>query len=197
MDRSVYDIACYGTSLTTGRLSGHWVPKVEEALRARCTRRLRLYSMGKGSQNSIWGRDNAVTVENMRPRHVLFEGFAINDSANLAVSRADHLLNLNAMLVTFRRISNVVLTLQTMNRVADQSNPGNMRAQLDDYYGDERTWAGQNGIGVLDNTVVWPNPMPYNLTNASDGLHPSEAAVEQYLIPSIVNYLTPIINAAP
>lgn len=79
--RKPFVAAFFGTSLTTGRLSTFWVERLLQELRGvpEALGDVILLNMGKGSQTSDWGRDNAYTITQKRPQFVLSEDFTIND----------------------------------------------------------------------------------------------------------------------
>lgn len=194
-------IAFYGTSLTTGRLSTFWVEYLIAMLRSvpECVGPLFIQNMGKGSQTSDWGRDNAYTIANLDPTHIWSEGFAINDSALVSgspqVSRANHLVNMQAMHDTWKAQNpEVIITWQTMNPVSTVGE--SLRPDLALYYGDEVSKAAAMGDRMLNNyngplippgqTGGWQKPLALGLTDNNDGLHPIRQATDVYLLPNVI-----------
>ena len=193
-------LACFGTSLTTGRLSADWVPTLADELAAypEALGPIVIYNMGRGSQNSDWGVTEAPKISALKPTHILFEGFAINDCIDTgsgpAVSQAQHITNIQTMVSGWETaIPGVDLTIQTMSSIS--AVIAGTRPQLATYYADEVTTGNSLGIRVLNHYAGWPNPLPRNLTyidpgtGLGDGLHPIwTGAVDTYLYPSIITF---------
>lgn|GEM_PF-3178400 len=182
-------IACFGTSLTTGRLSGGWVQKLQNKLNGVSRRRVICYDVGQGSQTSSWGVANIDRPRNHRPDVCLIE-FSINDSvAANGISIAQATANLQSIVNALRAVNpNVLIYLMTMNGCPDLT----LRPNLENYYENDRVFAAANGCGLIDIRPVWGTP---NYTDTPDGLHPSEAAVDAKLLPTVFAALTPIVSA--
>lgn len=195
-----FSLACFGTSLTTGRLSADWVPRLSEQLQQQpeAVGPIDIYNLGKGGETSVWGLANAHTVAALRPTHILSEGFGINDSA-LGVSQPDHISNIEDMVAMWRAArADVDITFQTMSSVDAAVAVG--RPNLAAYYADTIATALALDCRVLDNygggeglpvppgiAGGWPKPLPTALTNANDGLHPIwTGAVGAYLFPNVL-----------
>jgi hypothetical protein len=199
--RRPFTLVTYGTSLTTGRLSSQWAERLQQTLYGlpEAVGPIIIYNMGKGSQTSVWGAANAYLAADLKPTHILSEGFAINDSAvvggNPQVSQADHLLNMASMRATWRAANpGVDITWQTMSSV---STAAAGRPNLADYYADEMTYAAAQGDTRIDNYLGaggaypgpsggWPKPLSDSLTDNNDGLHPIWAGgTDTYLFPNV------------
>jgi len=182
-------IACFGTSLTTGRLSGGWVQKLQDKLNGVSRRRVICYDVGAGSQTSAWGVSNVDRPRNHRPDVCLIE-FSINDAVTAnGISTAQATTNLSSIVSSLRaRNPNMLIYMMTMNSCPDLS----LRPNLEDYYQNDRTFAAANGCGLIDIRPLWGTP---NYTDTPDGLHPSEAAVDAKLLPTVFNVLAPIVAA--
>lgn len=200
--RRPFTLVTYGTSLTTGRLSSQWVERLQQTLYGlpEAVGPVVVYNMGKGSQTSVWGAANAYLVANLKPTHILSEGFAINDCALVGgspqVSQANHLTNMASMRATWKAANpNVDITWQTMNSVGTTTATG--RPSLANYYADEMTYAAAQGDTRIDNYLGaggaypgpssgWPKPLPDALTDNSDGLHPIwTGGTNTYLFPNV------------
>jgi hypothetical protein len=83
----------------------------------------------------------------------------------------------------------MLIYLMTMNSCPDLS----LRPDLENYYANDRAFAAANGCGLIDIRPVWGVP---NYIDTPDGLHPSEAAVDAKLLPTVFNVLAPIVAAA-
>lgn len=181
-----------GTSLTTGRLACSdvsWVPRLAQQLRQQpeAKGRVVVYNMGKGSQTSDWGLTNAPLISSLKPTHILFEGFAINDCAIGPLSLAHSEANFRAMVAEWRNnIPNVDLTHQTMSPawVGDAA-----RVSLQTYYNQELALAVALGIPSLNHTPGWPAIDATNTNGAPGGdcLHPLFTGVfDTYSYPAIL-----------
>lgn len=148
--------AFYGTSLTTGRLSADWVPRILNRLKQEPEAKgpVLVYNMGRGSQTSNWGVDNAYTVADVRPTHILFEDFGINDCAIGPVTLPQAAANFDAMVSVWRdNIPGVYLTHQTMSPAAASDS---LRTNLPAYYAQGLSKAAAAGIPSLNHTPDWP-----------------------------------------
>jgi len=184
-------IACFGTSLTTGRLSGSWPIKLQNKLNGVARRRVICYDVGQGSQTSAWGVANIDRPRNHRPDICLIE-FSINDAVTAnGISIAQATTNLLTIVNALRAVNPAMLIyLMTMNGVPDLT----LRPNLEAYYQNDRDFAAANGCGLIDIRTVWGTP---NYTDTPDGLHPSEAAVDAKLLPTVFGVLAPIVATVP
>lgn len=193
--KSIYDIACYGTSFTTKYLSGDWVPKLADALMSRVDRPVKCYNSGKGSQNSQWGLDNLqdkVLAHN--PRAVIIE-FAINAEIT-GISRAQEIANLTEMVSRLRTRNPLVdITFRTTSPVSAAIQSG--RPNLALYRQDVIDLAATLSVRLLDSWPLWPNPMDPAMTTNNDGLHITETFITSTLLPQMIEFYVPIILAAP
>jgi lysophospholipase L1-like esterase len=127
---------------------------------------------------------------NHRPDVCLIE-FSINDSVTAyGISIAQATANLQSIVNALRAVNpNVLIYLMTMNGCPDLT----LRPNLENYYENDRVFAAANGCGLIDIRPVWGTP---NYTDTPDGLHPSEAAVDAKLLPTVFAALTPIVTAS-
>lgn len=187
-DLKPFTLACYGTSLTTGRLSSDWVIELKRDLQQQeeAKGEVIVYNAGKGSQTSDWGRENAYTLTALRPSHILFEGFGINDCAIGPVSLVQAAINFNSMVDQWQAgIPGVYITHQTMSPAAASDTN---RTQLQNYYNQELSLATAQGITSLDHTPGWPAITALNTFNG-DLLHPIWPNVFQtYSYPTILTW---------
>lgn len=148
--------AFYGSSLTTGRLSADWVPRLLARLKdePEALGEVIVYNLGKGSQTSDWGLANAPGISALKPTHILFEGFAINDCAIGPVSLAAAASNFNGMVSEWRsNIPGVDLTHHTMSPAAAADVN---RVNLQTYYTQELARATALGVTSINHTPGWP-----------------------------------------
>lgn len=195
-------LVTYGTSLTTGRLSTNWAERLKQQLLGvpEAIGPFILYNLGKGSQTSTWGVDNAYIGAAMHPTHILSETFAINDSVVVSgvptVTQTQNLANMASMRSTWTASNPTVdITWQSMNGVSTSGD--SLRPNLADYYNNGMAQAAAWGDTAIDNyngaqsppgvATGWIKPLPVDLTDNNDGLHPIwTGAVETYLFPNVL-----------
>ncbi len=181
-----------GTSLTTGRLSADWVPRLLARLpqEPECQGQVIIHNMGRGSQTSDWGVTNAPNLSALKPNFILFEDFGINDCAIGPVTLSQAAINFDTMVTEWRaKIPGVSLTHQTMSPAsASDAN----RTNLLDYYGQGLTKAAAAGIPSLNHTPNWPTNLDASNTYGApsgDGLHPIWPGVfETFSYPLILSW---------
>lgn len=163
-------LVTHGTSLSNGRLSADWVPRLlrEIQLQAECKGPVRVHNMGHGGWTSADLLADAAKVAALNPTHVLAEGGAINDcvdfGAGPAISRLVHNQNNAARYALWTAANPAVdITVQTMSSVS--ALVATIRPALGDYYADELVQAAGLGFGYLDHYAGWPKPLDANLTN--------------------------------
>lgn len=185
----VFDIAFFGTSLTTGHASGDWKQKAHALLQrgAKCT--VRFYDLGKPGANSNWGLANVHHVVNAKPRVAVFE-FVANDASTMTLAQSK--ANALAIIDKIRQGSpSTRIILQTMNPAigaAAASVP-----QLAQYYQQYRDLAVEQKLDLIDNWPAWGTP---TTTEIPDGGHPTGFAHSRVTVPNVVNKLRPLIEAA-
>lgn len=188
--RSTLYLLLLGSSLTTGRLAtppNSWPLRLLEAMRAHvnCKGPVEILNIGQGSTTSDFGASQALAYGGVRPTHVLYEDFGINDCAIGPVTLPQAAINNQLIIDRFRAgRADVVMVHQTMSpaSAADVS-----RANLAAYYTQGTAIATANGITTIDNYAGWPKPLDPALTVDGDGLHPLwDAAFELYSYPNIL-----------
>lgn len=182
-------IVLYGTSLTTGRLSGQWDRKLEAALNAKCNKRVKVYSHGKGSQTSDWAVANMEDqVLRFRPDIIYTEGFSINDAAASLFpgGEAAHAANLDILIPAF--VAEALTFVQTMS-------PGPGRPSLNAMYDVDLAKAAQYGATGVDTRALWPAELTPAMTYGGDTLHPLEAETDARTLINAINTLVPVVNA--
>lgn len=196
--RKPFVLGITGSSLATGYLSADWVPKLANELMGypEATGPITVLNMGHGGWTSADILAAAPNLSARKPSHILFEGGGINSSVVVggvpAVSRAQHILNVQAMVAEWQaNIPGVDLTIQTMNPVSAEGAA--LRPNLADYYADEIATGTTLGIRTLDHYAAWPKPLDPALSHVDptsglgDGLHPIwPGAVDTYLYPSVL-----------
>lgn len=184
-----FTVACLGTSLTTGRLSGYWPGKLEKMLHVGSKGPIRVFDCGKGSQTSQWGVDNVIYAAMHRPTVCTIE-FAINDSVpSFGIDITTHNANMLTIVNTLRSWNpDIIPVVMTMNPVSSALQSG--RPNLADYYQADRDFAVANNCELIDNYTVWTNPL--GAGDSADGLHPDETAVDTKSLPNIFSGISSI-----
>jgi hypothetical protein len=181
--RKPMTVAFIGTSLTTGRLSADWVPRLLRKADAfpEVKGPVFIYNLGHGGWTSNDILNAAPTVTRLQPTHVVTEGGAINDCFNSGggpvISPATHIANIQAFVGQWLAgIPGVDVTLQIMSPVSYFQTG---RGALGSYYADELTTAA--GLGIRSMTNPWPpSPLDGNLTN---GEVPYSVAIQSGFVP--------------
>lgn len=201
-----YVLLVGGTSLSTGRLSGAWVTKLWQALRQRCRRQVRVIDAGKGSQTSDWAITQLDWWKTYRADAVLLE-FAINDAATglFPAGLAGHQSNMYTVIDSLR-LGNAGLSviLQTMSPLGPSG--ATARPNMAGFYQSDRDIATAKSARLVDHNPAWitaaggtpPNqyvlPNDGTWTQGNDELHPTEARVEQILLPRLIAYFAALID---
>lgn len=158
------------SSLGTGRLSADWFNRLdrEARLQPEAVGPVITYNLGRGSMTSVWGLQQAALIASLRPNHIWFETFAINDCVELvagvpAVARADHIQNVKDMVALWRAaIPGVRITMFTMSSIS--ATIVGQRPHYDDYIADDRATAALLEIEICDLNDNWPKPLDPHLT---------------------------------
>lgn len=180
-------IVALGTSLT--RNSG-WPDRLAERLAVCSGRAVSVEQIAKVGANSSWGLAQADRVVAARPDLVLVE-FAVNDADltdGLSLSRAD--ANHRALVAAIRAAApEAQLVLMTTNPA--HGLRGLIRPWLAAHNAQYRSLAAEQGLGLIDLAPIWRAALAEGDARAMlpDGLHPTEAAVEQVALPVIAAQL--------
>lgn len=185
-------LLCNGTSLTKGYLSGFWAEKLVAAMDARgLIRPVRMTNVGKGSQTSAYLVSQLADTISHRPTHILTELNTINDAAPGLFSGGlvGHTNNSRTYIEgLLAALPDVDITIQTMS-------PGPGRPDLAAMYQIDRDLAAEYDLRLLDNYPRYPVPLTAGMTVGGDQLHLTEATSDEYLLPYVATFLTPILNA--
>lgn len=168
-----FTLAIDGDSTFTGRLSADWVPTLLRDLKTYPEAKgpIEIYNMGKGSQTSTsWGVPTAPLISALKPKFIITSGYELNGCVDFgggpAVSRAQNIINLQAMVAEWRaNIPGVDITFMTANPVS--TTVATIRPTLADYYADTIALAATLEVGLIDNYAGWPKPLPDYLTAAT------------------------------
>ena len=189
-----FTLVVIGSSLTTGRLSADWVPRLVQELpnAPEALGDIQIYNMGKGSQTSAYLLAQMPQIIGYQPTHVLFETNSINDCIDFgggpAISRAAHATNIQTFVAGLQAgIPGVHITMQTMSTIGTAITA--TRPTYADYVADDVALASILSIELLDSYARWAagvGSLPDFLCNNFDSLHPLAAsAVDVYHYPYV------------
>jgi hypothetical protein len=191
-------VAFIGSSLTTGRLSADWVPRLLRKVSTfpEVKGPVFIYNLGHGGWTSLDILNAAPSVTRLQPSHVMTEGGAINDcfdsGSGPVISPATHIADIQAFVGQWLSgIPGVDVTLQVMSPVSYYQTG---RGAVLSYYADELTTAAGLGIRVLNNLLSWPaSPLDGNLTN---GEVPYSLAVQAGFVPPPGNCIFDAVSSS-
>ncbi|WP_438480818.1 SGNH/GDSL hydrolase family protein [Oleiharenicola lentus] len=191
-------VVFYGTSLTK---SGGWVEILADELAARCSG-IVVTNAASNGQHSRWGVENLDERVLAANPDVLFIEFAINDAvARFALSLEDARTNLIAMIDRVRAtLPECIVVLQVMNPVIGRpAGHDGHRPNLARYEQGYRDVARERGLLLIDHAPAWATLLAIGEIEFSrhvpDGLHPSVAAYEQFMLPTLRAALRPTDSA--
>jgi lysophospholipase L1-like esterase len=186
---ALFDIACFGTSLTTGPTSREWQPEVQRQLQRTSSKIIRMYNLGGSGQASDWGLANLQPVINSKAKACLIE-FCMNDAwTTKGISLAQSLANTTSIVSQIKAgVPGIRIFLVTTNPVIGSAVTA--RAALASYYAQYATVAANQGVSVIDNYAGWGSPTG---TDIPDEIHPAYAAVMAKHVPGIVAALQPFV----
>lgn len=180
-------IVAFGTSLTA---SNPWPDHLQTRLTACLGREVEVIRVARNNRDSDWGTANFDRVLAARPDTVLME-FAINDAdikdgmrPSISRERTEALLDRIAT-----ELPGTQVMLMTMNPVTGPRQRL-QRFWLEGYYALYRDIAAERDLALADLTPRWhaawaadPGLVP------EDGLHPTEAATTQVVLPVVAEAL--------
>lgn len=180
-------ITVFGTSLTA---KSDWPERLTAELRQCLGQEVTLGRVARSGQGSVWALEQVDRVIAQAPSVVLME-FAINDAdfmdgISLAESRQNHerlLARLSAGL------PNVQVMMMTTNPVTGPLRHV-QRPRLRQYYAMVRDVAAGRDVALADLAPRWQAAFAADPTlRPPDGLHPSDQATAQVIVPVLVQSL--------
>jgi len=172
-------LAFVGTSLTAPY---DWPDRLAEC----AGRQLDVSRIAQSGAASDWGREQVVRITQARPDIVVIE-FSINDAdlrrgMSRRVSRENHVY----MITTLRaQLPEAQIVLMTMSPAHGLRRL--LRPRLPSYYALYHDLGTAYDLGVLDLYPRW-RALPKSARDLYDGLHPSEAAAAQVILPALAGY---------
>lgn len=185
-------IVTYGTSLTAGPAAKVWVEGLRDSLLARYGSLVEVQNSGQEAMHSDWG------VSQLRERviaynpDVVFIEFAINDAYTpYKISVAASSLNLKYMIERLRAYKPTVeIVVQIMNDpIAEHRD---LRPEFNSYYDAYRRVAKEMCVKLIDHGIYWRKLVSNEAVYRNwvpDGIHPSESASRQLILPYILKSL--------
>ena len=190
-------IVTLGTSLTAADPDPqkNWQVALEAGLEERLGEPVTVVNKGISGGSSRDGikyvLDDAVAL---RPDVVTIE-YAMNDAYRpFDISLDESEANLRHIIEAFRSADpNVDIFLMTMNPIVPGTTHAADRPKLDAYYDLRRRLAADPDLDVqlIDVTPNWGDP---TYAKMPDGLHPSLAAAEHYLVPMMIEPIAEAIE---
>jgi hypothetical protein len=186
----VFDVACFGTSLTTSNVTREWQAELQNRLQTGASAIVRMYSVGSGGVASDWGIANVQRVIDTRARAAVIE-FGINDAWTAkAISLSQSFANTRGI------VQAIKAALPAMSIFLVTTNPAlgaaaAERPLLASYYAQYATLATQESVGLVDNYPGWGAS---NTSEIPDGLHPALPALRAKHLPGLVAALRPLVG---
>lgn len=147
-----------------------------------------LAASGKASNHGV--STQTPTALKHKPDAVFIE-FSMNDAAStLNITRQQSLDNLNSMIDQFQdQNPDIMIVLQTMNNVADDTSPFSPRPQLEAYYQIYRDVAEKRGAILIDHYPNWLQLFTNDLATwnsyMNDPVHPNKLGQKNVLMPEL------------
>lgn len=147
-----------------------------------------LAASGKASNHGVSTQTPAALKH--KPDAVFIE-FSMNDAAStLNITRQQSLDNLNSMIDQFQdQNPDIMIVLQTMNNVADDTSPFSPRPQLAAYYQIYRDVAEERGAILIDHYPNWLQLFTNDLATwnsyMNDPVHPNKLGQKNVLMPEL------------
>lgn len=179
-----FTIVVLGTSLTERY---DWPSRLEKHLTGCLEEPVRVVSVARGGATSRWGAKQLSRVAALSPDLVLIE-FAINDAdlrrgLSLTNSMRLHRSILRDLSV---RVPGAKVVLMSMSPAWGLKRL--LRPRLERYYSLYPDLANTNGAGFIDLFQKWM-AYPNAVTAFPDGVHPTEEATGEVIIPALMKYI--------
>jgi len=177
-------ISIVGTSLTAYY---DWPDLLADRLETSLDRPVRVSRVAKGGETSGWGLQNIGDIVSQAPDIVLIE-FAINDAdLRRRISLGTSIENHRRLIAGLRRADpSVAIVLVTMSPAYGLRRA--LRPRLAGYYDAYRQIAQDTDTGLID---LYPRWLADDARRQAipDGVHPTEAASSNLIVPTVASYL--------
>lgn len=199
---SIFDIACLGTSLTSGSGNngagglpyGSFTVPLASAVTGKSSH-VRVYNFGSGGSISTGGISNYLPlVLDVKPKVVLIE-FMMNDclgAGSGGLSTTDSSTNHVTIITALKGLPTPpAIYLMVMNPVVGAGASATARSNLATYNAIYSTLSGSQSVNLLNNTTAYGS---LSGTDVPDGVHPTLTCNLAKLIPNLVTVLGPSIS---
>ncbi|XKM42782.1 SGNH/GDSL hydrolase family protein [Rhizobium ruizarguesonis] len=176
-------IVAFGTSLTA---RGGWQPALETELAACLHRPVKVDSVAKSGETSLWALTQINRVVAEQPDIILIELYANDATLHRFVSLAQSRKNIGDILDRLRqRLPQARIVVMAMNPFSGLR--GLIRPFVDSYISAHQAEAQKRGLEFVDHRPNWERLTPDDLVTAiPDGAHPLPDIASKIITPELV-----------
>ncbi|PDS76003.1 SGNH/GDSL hydrolase family protein [Rhizobium sp. L43] len=179
-------IVAFGTSLTA---RGGWQPSLETGLSACLQRPVKVESVAKSGETSLWALTQVDRVVAGQPDIVLIELYANDAALQRFVSLAQSRKNIGDILDQLRqRLPRARIIVMAMNPFSGLR--GLIRPFVGSYISAHQAVAQERGLEFVDHQPNWQRLTPGDLAAAiPDGAHPLPDIASKIIVPELVKHI--------
>lgn len=179
-------IVAFGTSLTA---RGGWQPALETKLAACLHRQVKVDSVAKSGETSLWALTQIDRVVAEQPDIILIEFYANDATLHRFVSIAQSRKNIGDILDQLRQRSpQARIIVMAMNPFSGLR--GMIRPFVDSYISAHQAEAEKRGLEFVDHRPNWERLPPGELAAAiPDGAHPLPDIASKIIAPELVKHI--------
>ncbi|PDS46446.1 acyl-CoA thioesterase [Rhizobium anhuiense] len=179
-------IVAFGTSLTA---RGGWQPALEAELAACLHRPVKVDSVAKSGETSLWALTQVDRVVAEQPDIILIEFYANDAALQRFVSLAQSRKNIGDILDQLRqRLPQARIIVMAMNPFSGLR--GLIRPFVDSYISVHQAEAQKRGLEFVDHRPNWQRLAPDDLAAAiPDGSHPLPDIASRIIAPELVKHI--------
>ncbi|ANM11802.1 MULTISPECIES: SGNH/GDSL hydrolase family protein [unclassified Rhizobium] len=179
-------IVAFGTSLTA---RGGWQPALETGLAACLQRPVKIESVAKSGETSLWALTQLDRVVAEQPDIVLVEFYANDAALQRFVSLAQSRKDIGDILDQLRqRLPQARIIVMAMNPFSGLR--GLIRPFVGSYISGHQAEAQKRGLEFVDHRPNWQRLTPAALAAAiPDGAHPLPEIAAKIIVPELVKHI--------
>lgn len=176
-------IVTFGTSLTA---RGGWQPALETRLAACLQRPVKVESVAKSGETSLWALTQVDRVVAAQPDIILIELYANDATLHRFVSLAQSRKNIGDILDQLQqRLPQARIIVMAMNPFSGLR--GLIRPFVNSYVSAHQAEAEKRGLEFVDHRPNWERLTPDDLATAiPDGVHPQPDMASKIIAPELV-----------
>ncbi|TAW17473.1 SGNH/GDSL hydrolase family protein [Rhizobium ruizarguesonis] len=176
-------IVAFGTSLTA---RGGWQPALETGLSACLQRPVKVESVAKSGETSLWALTQVDRVVAAQPDVILIELYANDATLHRFVSLAQSRKNIGDILDQLQqRLPQARIIVMAMNPFSGLR--GLIRPFVDSYVSAHQAEAEKRGLEFVDHRANWERLTADDLATAiPDGVHPQPDMASKIIAPELV-----------